>query len=277
MKGCSSECYKEVDLKTCCPGFWGPDCQGEFRESSAHMLRLILQDQDFLPVEILQCPEGAERPCSLRGVCSDGMGGNGTCTCQPGFAGTACEDCSTRRFGSTCSSGDGRCTCFSGYKGPSCDQELPECVSLRCPLNSRCMEEALTARLVCQCLPGYQKSGDTCLSVNPCRTQVCHLQASCVPTGPGTHLCACNEGFSGDGRVCMAVDPCQRNQGGCSAETTSCVYDSPGKTHCECLPGFVLRRDGSCSLKDACSPASCHQEATCRTSEPGQVQSVALA
>ncbi|XP_034005716.1 stabilin-2 [Trematomus bernacchii] len=260
MPGCSSECYKEVDLKTCCPGFWGPDCQ--------------------------ECPEGAERPCSLRGVCSDGMWGNGTCTCQPGFAGTACEDCSTKRFGSTCSSvcscvhgvcasgltGDGRCTCFSGYKGPSCDQELPECVSLRCPLNSRCMEEALTARLVCQCLPGYQKSGDTCLSVNPCRTQVCHLQASCVPTGPGTHLCACNEGFSGDGRVCMAVDPCQSNQGGCSAETTSCVYDGPGKSHCECLPGFVVRRDGSCSLKDACSPASCHQEATCRTSEPGQVQ-----
>ncbi|XP_063761654.1 stabilin-2 isoform X2 [Eleginops maclovinus] len=262
LRGCSLECYREAQIKTCCPGFWGPDCQ--------------------------ECPEGADRPCSLSGICSDGMGGNGTCTCQPGFAGTACEDCSPGRFGSTCSSvcscvhgvcdsgltGDGRCTCFSGYKGPSCDQELPECASLRCPLNSRCMEEALTGQLVCQCLPGYQKSGDTCLSINPCRQQLCHLQASCIHTGPNQHLCACNEGYSGDGRVCMAVDPCQRNQGGCSAETTSCVYDGPGKSHCECLPGFALLRGGGCSLKDACRPDSCHKDATCQTAELGQVQCI---
>lgn len=31
---------------------------------------------------VSECPDQADRPCSDRGVCSDGLGGNGTCSCQ---------------------------------------------------------------------------------------------------------------------------------------------------------------------------------------------------
>ncbi|XP_047192294.1 stabilin-2 isoform X2 [Scophthalmus maximus] len=260
ISGCSFECYREVEVKSCCPGHWGPDC--------------------------VECPDRPDKPCSERGNCSDGAGGDGTCSCQSGFAGTSCEDCEPGRFGSSCRSvcscvhglcdsglkGDGRCTCFSGYKGPNCDQEVPECAALTCQPNSRCMEEALTGKLVCQCLPGHQKSGDQCLSINPCVQRVCHVQASCVHTGPNQHLCACNEGHSGDGRVCMAIDPCQTRQGGCAAQSTRCVYDGPGKSHCECLPGFDHLSDGGCSLKDSCRPGSCHKNANCSTVGPGRVE-----
>lgn len=41
--------------------------------------------------------------------------------------------------------------------------ELPECAALRCQQNARCMEEALSGQLLCQCLPGYQASKDQCL------------------------------------------------------------------------------------------------------------------
>nr|XP_019961729.1 PREDICTED: stabilin-2-like [Paralichthys olivaceus] len=264
ISGCSFECYREVELKSCCPGYWGPDC--------------------------VECPDRADRPCSDRGICSDGLGGNGTCTCQEGFAGTSCEDCSPGRFGSTCSSecsclhglcdsglkGDGHCTCFSGYKGPNCEKEVPECAALRCRQNSRCMEEALTGQLVCQCLPGHQMSGDQCLSINPCLQRVCHTNASCIHTGPNQHLCACNEGYIGDGRVCMAIDPCQTKKGGCSTESTQCIYDGPGKSHCECLPGFNNLSNGGCSLKDVCRPGSCHKKANCSTVGPGQVECTCL-
>ncbi|XP_045899102.1 stabilin-2-like [Micropterus dolomieu] len=264
INGCSFECYREQEVKSCCPGFWGPDC--------------------------IECPDRADRPCSNRGLCSDGLGGNGTCSCQVGFAGTACEDCAPGRYGPTCSSecscvhglcdsglkGSGTCTCFSGYKGPNCDQELPECATLSCQQNSRCMEEALTGQLVCQCLPGYQKSGAQCLSINPCLQRVCHVHASCVHTGPNQHLCACNEGYSGDGRVCMAIDPCQTKQGGCSANSARCVYDGPGKSHCECLPGFDNLSNGDCSLKDSCRPDSCHKNANCATVGPGRVECTCL-
>uniref|UniRef100_A0A3B5Q126 Stabilin 2 n=1 Tax=Xiphophorus maculatus TaxID=8083 RepID=A0A3B5Q126_XIPMA len=261
VSGCSFQCFQQVEMKSCCPGYWGPDCT--------------------------ECPDGADRPCSGRGVCSDGLGGNGTCSCQVGFVGTACEDCSPGRYGSTCSSGtcscvhglcssglkgDGRCTCFSGYRGPRCDQELPECAALSCQQNSRCMEEALTGRLVCQCLPGYEKSGSQ--SKNPCLRPVCHSWASCAHTGPDQHHCTCNQGYSGDGQVCMPIDPCQTQNGRCSARTTRCIYDGPGKSHCECLPGFETLADGSCNLKDVCKPDSCHQNANCSTVGPGRVRSV---
>ncbi|XP_017292654.2 stabilin-2, partial [Kryptolebias marmoratus] len=264
INGCSSQCYREIEVKSCCPGFWGPDC--------------------------MECPDQADRPCRGRGVCSEGLGGNGTCSCQDGFAGTACEDCVPERYGPTCSSectcvhglcdsglkGDGRCTCFSGYKGPNCDQELPDCAALTCPQNSRCMEEALTGQLVCQCKPGYQTSGSQCLSKNPCLQSVCHVHASCVHTGPNQHLCTCKEGYSGDGQVCMASDPCQTPHGGCSPESARCVYDGPGKSHCECLPGFENLSGGSCSLKDACRPSSCDRNANCTTMGPNQVECTCL-
>ncbi|KAG7497480.1 stabilin-2 isoform X1 [Solea senegalensis] len=264
LSGCSFECYREVELKNCCPGYWGPDC--------------------------IECPENAERPCSGRGVCSDGLGGNGTCSCQAGFVGTACEGCLPGVYGPTCSSectchhglcnsglrGDGRCTCFSGYRGPQCDQEMPECAALRCPQNSRCLEEALTGKMECHCAVGFQMTADQCLSINPCLQQLCHVHASCVHTGPGQHLCACNEGYSGDGKVCMAVDPCQTKLGGCAAESARCVFDGPGKSHCECLPGFDLLSNGGCSLKESCGPRSCHANANCTTMGPGQIQCTCL-
>ncbi|CAN9508355.1 unnamed protein product [Ophioblennius macclurei] len=262
--GCSYECYRNLQMKSCCPGFWGPDCN--------------------------ECPARADSPCSGKGVCSEGLGGNGTCSCQDGFTGTACEDCLPGRYGSTCSSvcscvhglcdsgvsGSGRCTCFSGYKGPNCDQELPECAALRCPANSRCMEEALTGRLLCQCKPGFQQSTAACLSINPCLQKICHDHASCAHTGPNQHVCTCDEGYEGDGRVCMAVDPCQTDQGGCAAGSTHCVYDGPGKSHCECLPGFDKTSDGGCSLKDVCAPNSCDKNANCSTVAPGQVECTCL-
>ncbi|XP_029019242.1 stabilin-2 isoform X3 [Betta splendens] len=263
LSGCSFECYREEEVKSCCPGYWGPDC--------------------------VECPDQAHAPCSNRGVCSDGLGGNGTCACQVGFTGTACEDCSPDRYGSTCTSectcvhglcnsglkGDGRCTCFSGYKGPNCDQELPECAALGCQQNARCMEQAVSGRLVCECLPGYQRSADQCLSVNPCLQSVCHARASCLHTGPNQHRCVCKEGYSGDGRVCVSIDPCQTGQGGCS-ESTRCVYDGPGQSHCECLPGFEKLLNGVCSVRDSCRPDSCHQNANCTTVGPGRVQCTCL-
>uniref|UniRef100_A0A667ZJM3 Stabilin 2 n=1 Tax=Myripristis murdjan TaxID=586833 RepID=A0A667ZJM3_9TELE len=259
IKGCSFECYKEIEAKRCCPGYWGQDC--------------------------IECPEHASMPCNNNGVCSDGMGGNGTCSCK--FCNTI--HClflflsSFHNFVLVCTCvhglcnagvrGDGICTCFSGYKGPNCDQELPECAALSCPENSRCMEEALTGKLVCRCKTGYQMSGTECISINPCLQSICHPHATCVHTGPNKHLCTCAEGYSGDGRVCMGIDPCQTNHGGCSALSTRCVYDGPGKFHCECLAGFDnLERGVSCSLKEACKPDSCHKNANCTTVAPERVE-----
>uniref|UniRef100_A0A3Q1H6M0 Uncharacterized protein n=1 Tax=Anabas testudineus TaxID=64144 RepID=A0A3Q1H6M0_ANATE len=227
VSGCSFECYREEEVKSCCPGYWGPDC--------------------------VECPDRADRPCSNRGVCSDGLGGNGTCTscsCVHGLCDSGVK-------------GDGRCTCFSGYKGPNCDQGRSACYVL----------PALFHQFV-YVLPCCHFSSlcSVYLSRVTSIPKVCHVHASCVHTGPNQHLCACNEGYSGDGRVCMAIDPCQTERGGCSARSTRCVYDGPGKSHCECLPGFENLLNGVCSMKDSCRPDSCDRNANCTTVGPGRVE-----
>ena len=65
-------------------------------------------------------------------------------------------------------------------------------------------------------------------AINPCLQRPCHALATCAHTGPAKHVCACPTGHEGDGRVCSPVDPCQKDQAGCSAQTTRCVYDGPG-------------------------------------------------
>uniref|UniRef100_A0A3Q3FGG4 Stabilin 2 n=1 Tax=Labrus bergylta TaxID=56723 RepID=A0A3Q3FGG4_9LABR len=210
MSGCSFECHREAKLMSCCPGFWGADCIGQFMS-----------------------------PCCL-------------CSCVHGL----CDSGLT---------GSGSCTCFSGYKGPNCDQESTACKALTCQQNARCMEQALTGQLVCQCLPGYQRSGDQCLSINPCLQPLCHNHATCVHSGPNQHVCACNEGYSGDGQVCMAVDPCQSNQGGCSTGTARCVYDGPGKVGKQQRPCPRSRSGSSQSLLSTFSNSvsRCFNVCTC--------------
>uniref|UniRef100_A0A8C1QGI3 Stabilin 2 n=1 Tax=Cyprinus carpio TaxID=7962 RepID=A0A8C1QGI3_CYPCA len=256
--GCSFECYKNTVEPKCCPGYWGNDC--------------------------IECPGSAAMPCGNNGVCSDGITGNGTCTCAVSFRGTACEDCKANLYGNKCSNvcsckngicdsgvkGTGQCTCLSGYTGIDCDRELPACAALRCGPNSRCIEDMSTGQLLCRCKPGFLILLIYCLSLSHC---VCHANAVCAHTGPNQHVCTCTEGYSGDGRVCMPIDPCQTNLGNCTSGSTRCVYDGPGKSHCECLEGFekFVERKG-CSVKDVCKPDSCHKYATCATVEPGTGQ-----
>jgi hypothetical protein len=38
-----------------------------------------------------QCPGAASAVCNNQGICSDTITGNGTCTCNPGYTGAACE------------------------------------------------------------------------------------------------------------------------------------------------------------------------------------------
>ncbi|XP_051974737.1 stabilin-2 [Xyrauchen texanus] len=261
VQGCSFECFKDIVEPQCCPGYWGIDCN--------------------------ECPGSATTPCSNNGICNDGIGGNGTCTCSPGFVGTACEECGENLYGPTCNNvcrckhgicnsglkGTGQCTCLSGYTGVDCNQELPACASLQCGPDARCIEEISTGKLVCKCKPGYQGDGVQCTSINPCRRVVCHQFALCEHTGPNQHVCTCTEGYSGDGHVCMPIDPCQTKLGNCTSGSTRCVYDGPGKAHCECLEGFEKFIEGNgCSLKDVCKPDSCPKYATCVTVEPGTAE-----
>lgn len=262
LSGCRHICTREYQQPLCCPGYWGPDC--------------------------LECPGGATTPCNNRGHCFQGDFGNGTCTCQKGFGGTACETCSEDNlFGPNCTSvcncvhgvcnsginGDGKCTCFSGYKGSSCDQAIPDCEVLQCRENSRCSVSSTDqTKLECKCLPNYQGDGKQCEPINPCSRQVCDLHADCLYLGPNRHKCTCQYGYKGDGRICIPMDPCQTKFGNCPAKSSVCKYDGPGKSHCECKEHFRKFVPGlGCSMTDLCATNNpCHKYAECTMAAPGQ-------
>ncbi|XP_060632874.2 stabilin-2 isoform X1 [Anolis sagrei] len=262
LPGCRHTCVKELLQPQCCQGYWGPDC--------------------------LECPGGAVSPCNNQGHCFHGIFGNGTCTCQKGFAGTACEKCAEdNHFGPDCISvcscvhgicnsgmtGDGKCSCFSGYKGPRCDQSIPECQELQCPENSQCsISSGNGSQLECRCIPNYDWNGKQCQPINPCSKPVCDPHADCFYLGPNSHKCVCQYGYKGDGQVCMPIDPCQTNFGNCPPESTVCKYNGPGKSHCECKEHFGNFSPGlGCSMTDICAINNpCHKYAECTMAAPGQ-------
>nr|XP_033807631.1 stabilin-2 isoform X2 [Geotrypetes seraphini] len=262
LPGCRHVCIKKYTLPRCCPAHWGLDC--------------------------LECPGGAKSPCKKRGSCSDGIQGNGTCTCQEGFGGTACETCSEDNlFGANCNSvcscvhglcnnginGDGTCTCLSGYAGRHCDQPLPECTKLQCPENTRCTSST-GGVLECACMPNYEGDGKQCKPINPCTKTICSPNADCIYLGPNMHKCTCQEGYKGDGLVCLPFDPCQENFGDCPTNSSVCKYDGPGKFHCECKEGYNSFQIGiGCNLPDICSVLNpCHKNAKCTTVAPKRTQ-----
>ncbi|XP_062914458.1 stabilin-2 isoform X2 [Mobula hypostoma] len=264
VRGCYHVCVKEVLQHQCCAGFWGPDC--------------------------MECPGGATAPCSDKGVCSDGMGGDGQCNCTGSFGGVACEKCAKdNSFGPNCTSvcdclhgdcnsginGDGTCACYSAYMGDKCDEPIPACRALQCPENSRCSEDAKTGKLACDCLPGYEKMGNgQCEPINPCLQNACGPNSVCIYVGPNSFTCRCQEGYQGDGQICLPINPCQKNFGNCPTNSTVCQYDGPGKSHCECLEGYENLEPGrGCSMSDICLTSNpCDKNANCITIRPGQIE-----
>ncbi|KAM6216453.1 stabilin-2 [Rhynchocyon petersi] len=264
VPGCQHICKKNYLQPQCCPGYWGPDC--------------------------MECPGGALSPCNGRGSCAEGMEGDGSCSCQEGFGGTACEACADDNlFGPNCSSecncvhgvcnngigGDGSCECYSAYTGANCSKPIPACAALLCPENSRCApSKEDETKLECKCLPNYRGNGKNCKPINPCLENICHPHARCTYLGPNRHSCTCEEGYQGDGQICLPIDPCQVNFGNCTTQSTVCKYDGPGQSHCECKEHYQNYVPGvGCSMTDICeSKNPCHKKANCTTIAPGKTE-----
>ncbi|XP_046881637.1 stabilin-1 isoform X2 [Hypomesus transpacificus] len=253
LSGCTHECVKTVTVHRCCPGFWGHLC--------------------------LPCPNWSGNPCNWHGTCMDGGTGNGTCVCQEGFAGSACQECTDKNaYGNDCKKqcncvhgecnngpdGNGECYCQPPYSGLNCEQVSASCRN--CTSYSYC--KAVGDNAVCECLPGFKKVGHSCEGV--CSPNKCHLDAECTYLGGTTFQCRCKIGFEGDGQRCLPIDPCSKGNGGCPANSTICVYEGPGKSSCMCMSGMEgSPPSAGCALKSACTEHTCDRTARCVTALDG--------
>ncbi|XP_062272526.1 stabilin-1 [Scomber scombrus] len=260
LDGCQHVCVKNFMQPQCCPQHWGPLC--------------------------LSCPSWSGKTCNFHGTCQDGDVGNGTCVCEDGFSGFACQECTNQNaYGENCDKvcdcmngvcnkgpeGDGQCLCKPPYSGKRCDQVSTTCIT--CNPYSYCKGEDAAA--VCECLPGYKKLPQSrCASI--CSPRDCDVNAQCSSQGSKVS-CACKPDYEGDGKICVPKNPCSTNNGGCPLNSTVCVFKGPNKSSCECMSGMTpMAGDPAfgCQLTSACSADTCHPTALCETGLDGHPRCV---
>ncbi|KTG31217.1 hypothetical protein cypCar_00018600 [Cyprinus carpio] len=252
--GCQSTCTVVIWKPKCCSGYYGRDC--------------------------LACPGGPGSPCSDHGKCDEDHLGNGTCTCDAGFTGVACELCVDGHFGPDCKTcnctehgscdegpkGTGSCFCEEGWTGLRCENKLAD--GLVC--NPACHEKGVCMENnTCVCKPFYEGDGITCTAANMCKywNGGCSKDAKCSQKGEKVS-CTCLKGFSGDGFECTPVDPCADGENGGCHEHAICTMTGAGKRKCECKDNYI--GDGiDCEAKqlpvNRClqDNGQCHSDAQC--------------
>ncbi|XP_063071302.1 stabilin-1 [Engraulis encrasicolus] len=268
IMGCAKYCSVTTKTKECCKGFYGPDCK--------------------------PCIGGFSHPCYDKGICLDGIQGNGSCQCAPGFEGIACHICShPDKHGENCDE-DCRCvhgvcdnrpgsqgvcrraSCQEGFSGDLCDKTPSPCnsdgVFEHCHFNAYCTYSG--SNTICVCKSGYDGDGHTCIPVNYCLKPDrggCDLNAQCVYAGPGRPVsCVCNEGWTGDGLVCAGINNCLLDNRGDCDKNAECLSTGPGQNECTCKKGYM--GDGKmCIMSNPClrKNGGCHQVALCKQNGTG--------
>ncbi|TKR68510.1 hypothetical protein L596_024483 [Steinernema carpocapsae] len=214
---------------------------------------------------INECNERNGTLCSSDATCSN-LEGSYSCKCNPGYFGDgyvcvplekrqctqeewAQSDCGRNHVCMVDLHGKRDCdNCKVGFttKHGVCS-DINECESSEI---SRCHKDAICKNVmgghVCQCQPGYQGDGYSCIDVDECTRNPCHPQATCINV-PGSFLCRCPSSWGGDGRE-ACVNPldraCEKRaelcEGGAHSACLSVRLPPQGNLSsvCECLPNF---------------------------------------
>uniref|UniRef100_A0A8D2LAL5 Stabilin 2 n=1 Tax=Varanus komodoensis TaxID=61221 RepID=A0A8D2LAL5_VARKO len=254
--GCQPKCSKSVITRECCAGFYGPQCE--------------------------PCPGLVGKACFENGICLDGINGTGSCECEAGFQGVACNSCIQGKYSSNCDqdclcihgkcnsgiTGDGTCDCDVGWRGVRCDNR-------KCgyyPSSELCFLNPGGAAY-CKCAAGFQGNGTYCTAINACEANNggCSAKAECRRTTPGNRVCVCKAGYTGDGIVCFQINPCLQNNGGCD-KNAECAHTGPNQVNCLDFIILILSKqnNGGCADYAICNDTeNSERTCTCRPSYVG--------
>ncbi|XP_055859523.1 fibrillin-1-like isoform X4 [Biomphalaria glabrata] len=157
-----------------------------------------------------------------------------------------------------CNDVNGTCTCEPGWTGTKCDQDIDECaINLSLCNNSNEVCHNLNGSAECICQDGFFKpnSSATCQACNSTHYGPnCAHQCNCMMTNTAdcndvNGTCTCNPGWTG--LTCgHLVDQCT-NSSFCTAANETC-YNISGTATCDCRIGFHRPTSGgSCQGCDS--------------------------
>ncbi len=187
--------------------------------------------------------------CSGHGTCTESSG-KLTCSCDTGWAGTACDQCDT--LSGWHLDGQGGCT-------------QDPCLPNPCNLVHKTTCVVSGGNAVCQCDPGFHEEAGTCVEDDACQPTSCNGHGSCQVAG-GVVVCSCDSGYIGsycescatgfhdDGAGGCTDDPCLPNPCKLPLQTV-CVQNGPGFS-CQCDSAAHPDGLGGCTT-DPCTPNPC--------------------
>ncbi|CAF3578872.1 unnamed protein product [Adineta steineri] len=162
-----------------------------------------------------------------------------TCQCLPGFTGQMCEinvdDCISQpcKHGRCLDNINGfYCQCYQGYDGGLCDNAIDQCKKLPCQNNGTC--QSLMNSYQCHCLSGFYGKNCEEIITEPCLTNSCRNNGTCIVTSEKNSQCTCLYGYTG--RECeIKLNACDTNP--CHYGT--CKENFNGFYDCLCSSGYT--------------------------------------
>ncbi|XP_006872431.1 PREDICTED: nidogen-2 [Chrysochloris asiatica] len=138
-----------------------------------------------------------------------------------------------------------------------------------CDTTAQC-HPGTNAAYTCECAPGYQGDGRSCVDVDECTTGSHHCGPNSVCINmKGSYKCECPNGyeFAEDRHTCILIapppNPCEDGSHTCApAGQAQCIHHGGRMFTCACLPGYAGSGQ-QCTDVDECLENRCHPAATC--------------
>uniref|UniRef100_A0A8C0WZV4 Nidogen-2 n=1 Tax=Castor canadensis TaxID=51338 RepID=A0A8C0WZV4_CASCN len=138
-----------------------------------------------------------------------------------------------------------------------------------CDTTARC-HPGTGVHYTCECAPGYQGDGRSCVDVNECASGIHRCGPNSVCSNLlGSYRCECHHGYelSSDQHTCILIappaNPCEDGSHTCApAGQARCIHHGGSSFSCACLPGYA-GTGHHCSDVDECAENRCHPAATC--------------